>query len=63
MLGIELMTACFDTMINYRLSQKLLGNGEFNHLTIILNTGHIPKRAFMSWLIHQRLISHKGENG
>ena len=36
--GIELRISCFDTMLNYRLSQKLklLGNGEFNHLTIIL---------------------------
>ena len=35
---IELMIFCFDTMLNYRLSQKfkLLGNGEFNHLTINL---------------------------
>ena len=36
--GIELMTSYFDTMLNYRLSQKLklLGNGEFNHLIISL---------------------------
>ena len=35
---IKLRIFYFDTMINYRLSQKLtlLGNGEFNHLTIIL---------------------------
>ena len=32
------MTSCSDTMLNYRLFQKfkLLGNGEFNHLTISL---------------------------
>ena len=35
---IKLKIFYSDTMINYRLSQKLtlLGNGEFNHLTIIL---------------------------
>ena len=33
--GIELRTSCFDTMLNYRLSQKLklLEYGKFNHLT------------------------------
>ena len=32
------LTACFNTMINYHLSQKLklLGNGEYNHLTFTL---------------------------
>ena len=37
-LGIELRIPCSDTMLNYWLSQKLklLGNGEFNHLTISL---------------------------
>ena len=36
--GFELKTNNFDTLINYQLSQKLklLGNDEFNHLTIIL---------------------------
>ena len=36
--GIELRISYSNTMLNYRLSQKLklLGNGEFNHLTIIL---------------------------
>ena len=36
--GIKLRISCSDTMFNYRLSQKLklLGYGEFNHLTIIL---------------------------
>ena len=36
--GIKLRISCSDTMLNYRLSQKLklLGYGEFNHLTIIL---------------------------
>ena len=35
---IELRISCFDTMLNYWLSQKFkfLGNGEFNHLTINL---------------------------
>ena len=35
---IKLRIFYSDIMINYRLSQKLtlLGNGEFNHLTIIL---------------------------
>ena len=35
---IELKISYYDTMLNYRLSQKLklLGNGEFNHLTISL---------------------------
>ena len=37
-LEIELGIFCSDTMLNYRLSQKLklLGNCEFNHLTISL---------------------------
>ena len=37
-IGIEFRIFCFDTMLNYWLSQKLklLGNGEFNHLTISL---------------------------
>ena len=36
--GIELRISCSDIMLNYRLSQKLklLGNGEFNYLTISL---------------------------
>ena len=36
--GIELRISCSDTMLNYRLFQKLklLRNGEFNHLTISL---------------------------
>ena len=36
--GFELGITCSDTMRNYRLSQKLklLGYGEFNHLTNIL---------------------------
>ena len=40
-LGIELKISYSDTMWNYRLSQKfkLLGNGEFNHLTISLTGG------------------------
>ena len=35
---IELRISCSDTILNYRFSQKLklLGNGEFNHLTISL---------------------------
>ena len=34
---IELRISYSDTMLNYRFSQKfkLLGNSEFNHLTII----------------------------
>ena len=33
-------TICFDIMINYQLSQKLklIGNDEFNRLTIILTS-------------------------
>jgi hypothetical protein len=36
--GFELGITCSDTVINYRLFQnlKLLRNGEFNYLTIIL---------------------------
>ena len=36
--GFKLRTSYSDNIINYRLSQKLklLGNSEFNHLTIIL---------------------------
>ena len=38
--GIEFKVLYFDTILNYWLSQKLrlLGNYEFNHLTIILTT-------------------------
>lgn len=34
----QTMNFCFNTMLNYQLFQKLklLGNGEFNLLTIIL---------------------------
>ena len=33
-IGFKLKTSCFETMINYHLSQKLklLGNDQFNHL-------------------------------
>ena len=36
--GIKLKISCSDTILNYRLSQKLklLGNDEFNHLIISL---------------------------
>ena len=36
-IGFELKISCFDTMINYHLSQKfkLLGNYEFNHYSNI----------------------------
>ena len=36
--GFKLRITCSDIMITYQLSQKLklLGNDEFNHLTIIL---------------------------
>ena len=37
-IGFELGITCSDTMINYQLFRKLklLGNDDFNHLTIIL---------------------------
>jgi len=40
-IGIELKIFYSDIMLNYQLSQKLKlsGNGEFNHLTIILTGG------------------------
>ena len=43
--GIELRISCSDIMLNYKLSQKfkLLGNGEFNHLTISLTKLNIVK--------------------
>ena len=43
--GIELRIFCSDTMLNYRLSQKfkLLGNSEFNHLTISLTCMRRPE--------------------
>lgn len=36
----KLRTTCFDIIINYHLSQKLkqIGDGEFNHLIIVLTT-------------------------
>ena len=42
---IELRISCFDIMLNYKLSQKfkLLGNGEFNRLTISLTKLNIVK--------------------
>ena len=41
---IELRISCSDIMLNYRLSQKLklLGNSEFNHLTISLTNTILP---------------------
>ena len=44
-IGFELRISCSDTMINYRFSQKfkLLVNGEFNHLTIILTMRNVCK--------------------
>jgi hypothetical protein len=38
--GFEFGITCYDTMINYQLSQKLelLKNGEFNHLTNIITS-------------------------
>ena len=43
--GIELRISCSDIMLNYKLSQKfkLLGNCEFNHLTISLTKLNIVK--------------------
>ena len=43
---IELRILCSDTMLNYRLSQKLKlsRNDEFNHLTIILTSTLAYKR-------------------
>ena len=37
-LGIKLMISCFYIMLNYQLFKKfkLIGNDEFNHLTIVL---------------------------
>ena len=45
-LEIELRISCSDTMLDYRLSQKLklLGNGEFNHLTISLTRGNLKSQ-------------------
>lgn len=45
---IEFRVSCSDTMINYRLSQKLklLRNDEFNHLNIVL-TGVKGREAIM----------------
>lgn len=36
----KLRNTCFDIIINYHLSQKLkqIGDGEFNHLIIVLTT-------------------------
>lgn len=40
--GIKLRNPHFDTIINYQFSQKLklLGNGEFNYSTIILEISY-----------------------
>ena len=46
--GFELGITCFDTMRNYRLSQKLklLGYGEFIHLTtILIELGDLTQRV------------------
>ena len=52
---IEFKISCSDTMLNYGLSQKLklLGNGEFNHLTISLTRpkSGIPIQKLISCLI------------
>ena len=36
--GFKLRSTCFDSMMDYQLSQmsELFGNSEFNYLTIIL---------------------------
>ena len=51
---IELRTSYFDIMINCQMSQKLklLGNGVFNHLTIILT---ISILHFNFWLKYNAL--------
>ena len=58
--GIELRISYFDTMLNYRLSQKvkLLGNDEFNHLTINLTTltlAFYMKRMMVDQVMVQKL--------
>jgi len=37
-IGFKLRSTCFDSMMDYQLSQmlELLGNSEFNYLTFIL---------------------------
>ena len=66
-IGIELKISCSDTMLNYRLSQKfkLLGNDEFNHLTIILTLPLTcwPKFPLNKWgpssniILEQKILS------
>ena len=52
--GIELKISCSNTMLNYRLSQKLklLGNSEFNHLTISLTIRTWLTSNASSWSTH-----------
>ena len=51
--GIDIRIFCSDTMLNYRLSQKLklLENCEFNHLTINLTLPLTcgPKLSLNKW--------------
>ena len=51
--GIELRISCSNIMLNYRLSQKLklLGNDEFNHLTISLTRCIIQRRPEFSGVV------------
>ena len=55
--AIELKISYYDTMLNYRLSQKLklLGNDEFSHLTINLTLPLTcgPKLPLNKWGVQQ----------
>ena len=50
-IGIELRTSCFETMINYRLSQKLklLGDSEFS---LHLGSAFSSESVFFLSLVH-----------
>ena len=50
-LGTELNISCFDTMLNYWLSQKfkLLRNCEFNHFTMSLTAMTVFQMRIIRW--------------
>jgi hypothetical protein len=72
--GLELGITCSDTMRNYQLSKKLklLGYGEFNHLTNILTIevmvrrfwwATTPRARKFTWLIRDPCANQKPVGG
>ena len=52
-IGFKLKITCFDTIINYHLFQKfkLLGNGEFKYLAIILKNKIVVASSLIFYVL------------